>query len=108
MHRPKRYAVLTVALLLTVILSPLPLSAADSIESAGVGVGVTAGNILFVPAKAAALFLGLTGGALSFVLTGGNADLTAQIWKDVTEGPYLITPGVARTAIGERPELQKR
>ena len=108
MNRPKRYAALIATLLLTVILSPLPLLAADSIESAGVGVGVTAGNLMAIPAKSASVLLGLTFGALSFVLTGGNADLTAQIWKDVTEGPYLITPRVARMAIGERPELQKR
>ena len=108
MNRPKRCAALTVTLLLIALLSPLPLSAADTIETAGMGIGLTAGNIIAIPAKTASVFLGLTGGALSFLLTGGNADLTLQIWKDVTEGPYLITPGVARTAIGERPELQKR
>jgi hypothetical protein len=47
-------------------------------------------------------------GALSFVLTGGNMDLTTQIWRDVTEGPYMITPDVALKAIGERPELNKK
>jgi hypothetical protein len=31
--------------------------------------------------------------------------LTRQIWRDTTEGPYLITPDVARKAIGQRPEL---
>lgn len=55
MNRPKSYAALIVTLLLTVILCPLPLLAADFIEGAGVGVGVTAGNILFVPAKIATL-----------------------------------------------------
>jgi hypothetical protein len=41
------------------------------------------------------------------VLTGGNADLTRQIWRDTTEGPYLITPQLARKAIGQRPELSE-
>jgi len=39
------------------------------------------------------------------VATGGNAELTQQIWRDTTEGPYLITPEVAHKAIGKRPEL---
>lgn len=71
-------------------------------------IGVTAGNMWFVPIKAIAVVAGLTGGALSFVLTGGNAELTQQIWQDTTEGPYLITPDVAQKAIGERPELRQK
>jgi hypothetical protein len=50
---------------------------------------------------------GLITGALSFIVTGGNLDLTKQIWQDTTEPPYLITPEVARKGIGERPELSK-
>ena len=88
--------------------SPLTLRAADSIEAAGVGVGMTAGNALFVPIKAISVGWGLISGGLSFVLSGGNADLTKQIWSDVTEGPYLITPELAQKAIGERPELQRK
>ena len=110
MNRRKRNSPLVttlLALLLVVTLSPLPLLAADPIEVAGMGVGLTAGNGLLVPMKGISFFWGLTSGALSFVLSGGNADLTAQIWYDVTRGPYLITPEVARMAVGERPELNK-
>jgi hypothetical protein len=80
-------------------------NAADVIENAGVGVGLTAGNILFLPIKAISVGIGAISGALSFVVTGGNVDLTKQIWRDTTEGPYLITPEVARMAVGQRPEL---
>jgi hypothetical protein len=83
-------------------------NAADVIENAGVGVGLTAGNMLFLPIKAIAVGVGVFSGALSFVVTGGNADLTKQIWQDTTEGPYLITPDVARMAVGQRPELAEK
>ncbi len=101
-------ASLIVAIVVTVILSPVSLKAADPIEAAGVGVGLTAGNAIFVPMKAISVGWGLIAGGLSFILSGGNADLTMQIWNDVTEGPYIITPELARKAVGERPELQKK
>ena len=108
MSRSKRFVTLIIGLVLVGILSPLPLRAADPIETAGMGIGLTAGNAIAIPAKTISVLWGLTSGALSFVLSGGNADLTAQIWNDVTQGPYMITPEVARRAIGERPELQKK
>jgi hypothetical protein len=49
--------------------------------------------------------MGALSGALSFVLTGGNEELTRQIWRDTSAGPYIITPELAKKAIGERPEL---
>jgi hypothetical protein len=82
-------------------------NAADMIENAGVVVALTEGNAWFLPAKAISVSVGVLTGALSFVLSGGNADLTKQIWRDTTEGPYLITPDVARMAVGQRPELEK-
>jgi len=90
-----------------VLIGTLPawLRAEDAIEKAAVAVGVTAGNAVFLPAKAISTSMGLFFGALSFVLTGGNAELTQQIWRDTTEGPYLITPELARQAIGRRPDL---
>jgi len=110
MDRSKIALSLAAAVLAGAFLSPLRVTAADRdpIETAGVAVGVTAGNTVAVPAKIISVGTGLIAGALSFILTGGNAELTAQIWRDVTEGPYVITPSVARRAIGERPELEKR
>ena len=103
----KRFVSMT-ALVLIVFLSAVPLRAADPIEAAGMGVGLTAGNAVVIPAKAVSVLWGLTSGALSFILSGGNVELTKQIWNDVTEGPYMVTPDVARKGIGERPELQKK
>jgi hypothetical protein len=96
---------LMVAALFIASLSPSILKAEEPIEIAAIDIGVTAGNLVFLPAKAISVSMGLVSGALSFVLTGGNADLTRQIWRDTTEGPYLITPELARKAIGNRPEL---
>jgi len=97
-------AALVVAALL---LSAVPLRAEDIIEKAGVAVGVTAGNLWFVPIKAIAVTVGAMSGALSYVATGGNEDLTRQIWRDTLRGPYVITPELARTSIGHRPEIEE-
>ena len=80
-------------------------NAEDVVEKAGVGVGVTVGNVWFLPIKAISVTIGALSGALSYVVTGGNVDLTKQIWRDTTEGPYAITPQVARMGVGQRPEI---
>lgn len=88
-------------------LSPALLRADDVIEKAGVGIELTAGNLVFLPAKAISTSMGLASGFLSFLLTG-NADLTTQIWQDTTQGPYVITPELAKKSVGERPELVEK
>src|SRR5574341_2223170 len=72
------------AAILTVLITLVPLSvfADDRIEKTGVAIGVSAGNMWFIPIKAIAVFWGATGGAVSYVLSGGNAELTRQIWDD--------------------------
>jgi hypothetical protein len=87
---------------------PTVLRAEDAIETAGEAVAMTAGNLLFLPLKAISVSIGAVSGALSYIVTGGNADLTKQIWQDTTQGPYLITPEVAKMAVGERPELSEK
>ncbi|HSC42694.1 MAG: hypothetical protein ACM3N3_13955 [Betaproteobacteria bacterium] len=79
----------------------------DPIETAGVAIGLTLGNIIFLPVKAIEVTIGAVSGAMSFVVTG-NGDLTKQIWRDTSEGPYMITPEVARAAIGQRPLLEQK
>jgi hypothetical protein len=37
---------------------------------------------------------------------GGDDEVTRQVWRDTLQGPYVITPELARKAIGERPELE--
>jgi hypothetical protein len=81
--------------------------AEDPIETAGIATGVTAGNMWFLPIKAISVSVGALSGALSFLLTG-NADLSKQIWEDTTQGPYAITPEVAKQAVGDRPELREK
>ena len=101
-----KYSATAAAVVLTITLtSPALLRAEDAIEKAGVAVGVTAGNMWFLPVKALVVAIGALSGALSYVVTGGNAELTQQIWRDTSQGPYLITPEVAHQAIGQRPEL---
>ena len=97
---------LIAAAFLIASLSPSILNAEEAIEIAAVDIGVTAGNLVFLPVKAISVSMGAVTGALSFLLTG-NADLTRQIWRDTTEGPYFITPELARKAIGDRPELRE-
>lgn len=89
-------------------MSPAMIRADDVIEKAGVGVGVTVGNLWFLPLKVISVSMGALGGALSYVVTGGNADLTKQIWRDTFQGPYIITPDVARMGVGQRPELAEK
>ena len=97
---------LIVAAFFIASLSPSILNAEEAIEIAAVDIGVTVGNLVFLPVKAVSVSMGAVTGALSFLLTG-NADLTRQIWRDTTEGPYFITPELARKAIGDRPELRE-
>jgi hypothetical protein len=100
-----RIATITLAGLLCGAVSAAPLRAEDNVEKAGVITGVTAGNMLFVPLKAVSFSMGALSGALSFVLTGGDQEVARQVWRDTLQGPYFITPDLARKAIGERPEL---
>ena len=87
-------------------LLPASLRAEGAIEKTGVAVGLAAGNVWLLPVKALTVTIGALSGALSYVVTGGNIELTQQIWQDTTEGPYLITPEFARKSIGTRPELE--
>ena len=94
----------------TTLIGTLPslLHAEDTtIEKAGVAVGVTVGNMIFLPAKAISTSMGLFFGGVSFLLTGGDTEVAQQMWRYSTEDPYLITPEVARKAIGRRPNLSE-
>lgn len=91
-------------LLLSILFFSPPLLASDPVEEATIAVGVTAGNMWFVPIKAISALWGLATGGLAYVVFGGDADMARQIWEDTTQGPYLITPEVARGAIGKKPE----
>jgi hypothetical protein len=100
--------IFALCLLGAILTLPVPalLRAQDSVEKAGVGIGQTLGNVIFVPVKALTVLWGAIAGALAYPLSAGNEELTHQIWRDTAEGPYVITPEVAKMAIGERPELE--
>jgi hypothetical protein len=100
----RRIAISALAALIWSALA-MPLRAEEKIEKAGVAVGLTAGNLLFLPLKAISVSMGALTGALSIVLMGGDEEVTRQVWRDTLQGPYVITPELARKAIGERPEL---
>jgi hypothetical protein len=106
-HIRTRWTLLTFAILVAGSLTS-GLRAEDTIEQAGVALGVSVGNMIFLPAKAISTSVGLFFGALSFVLTGGGTEVTHQMWRYSTADPYLITPDLARKAIGERPELLEK
>ena len=95
-----------VTALTLVALTPPIMRAEDNIEKAGVAAGVSAGNMWLLPITAIVMSVGAVSGALSYLVTGGNTELTQQIWRDTSQGPYIITPEVARTGIGRRPELE--
>jgi hypothetical protein len=93
-------------LLPTLGLAPPSAAAADAFEQASTAVGVTVGNSIFLPAKAASLVIG-TSAALASLLFG-NPETFRQSLQNSFEGPYLVTPELARRAVGERPELAPR
>jgi hypothetical protein len=101
------FALLALAMVLIGTLPSLLRAEETKIEKAGIAVGLSAGNVIFLPAKAISTSMGLFFGALSFVLTGGDTEVMRQTWRDTTEGPYLITPEVARKSIGRRPYLSE-
>jgi hypothetical protein len=105
MIRKTKIAAAVVLFMLTSI-APGHLQAEDIIEKAGVATGVTVGNTIAVPLKAVSMTIGALGGLLSFIVTGGNIELTQQIWRDTFEGPYVVTPELARMSVGQRPELE--
>ena len=97
-----------IALSLTTAL-PQMLRAEDNIEKAGVAVGVSAGNMWFLPIKylivmpVEAFF-----GAVSYVVTGGNSELTKQIWQDNFQGPYVIDTRSPAWAWASVPSLKRK
>jgi len=95
------------AIALSALFVSLPLAGAraeDTIEKAGIGVGLTVGNVLFLPLKAVSVSMGLINSSMSLIFAG-NVDLAEQALSDTTAEPYYITPELAKKAVGERPEL---
>ena len=106
-HRPLVTGVfLSILILPRLLFAESPVVKAE--EKAGMAIGMTAGNVVFAPAKVGAVGMGLFGAALSFVLTGGDTEVAGQMFRNSTEPPYLITPDLAQKALAPRPELQQK
>ncbi len=107
----KHFRVWTAAITLSLIIASSafsPVRSEDAIEKAAIGVGVTAGNMWFIPVKAISVSMGLLSSAVSVIFSGGDVDLARQIVKDTTAEPYFINVDLAKKSIGERPELQSK
>lgn len=100
---------LILVFVLSMILSPLPLRAAEvlpqptepsTVEDLGYGVGSVLASILYSPAKITYAGLGLITGGLGFVLSGGNTDVATTIINPAVRGNYVVTP---RHLKGEEP-----
>ena len=102
---PSKVKFIFAALLLCALLSPPTVSADDFIENAGVGIGVTAGNLIYVPFKVTIMVFAVPQAAFYWLLSGGNDQLTKQFLEDTLDEPYFISPELARFAVGESPDL---
>ena len=80
----------------------------EVIEKGAIGIGLTAGNAVFLPAKAVSMLFGALSGALSFVVTGGDTEVASQVWRDTSSGPYYISPDLAKKSVGDRPLLSEK
>jgi len=78
--------------------------AEDTIEKVGAEVGLSIGNVLFLPLKAISVSMGLVNSSMSLIFAG-NLELADQVLSDTTAEPYYISPDLAKKAVGERPEL---
>ena len=104
MTNKSKLAAIVVGLSLSAVL-PYSLHAETATEKAGVAVELTAGNLIFFPLKAFSMIVGASASGLSYIVTGGDTEVASQLWRDSTQGPYVITPDLAHKSIGERPEL---
>src|SRR5262245_24750358 len=102
-----KFALLALPIVLIGTLPSFLRAEETTIEKAGVALGVSAGNVIFLPAKAISTSMGVLFGALSFVLTGGESEILVLVWRDRSVGAYVITQESARNAIRRRPNLSE-
>lgn len=91
--------------LVATLLLPSVLPASEITDQAAVAIGVSAGNLVFVPVKAITVTWGVAAGGLAYLFFGGDSEMARKIWEDTSRGPYFITPEIARAAVGRRPEM---
>lgn len=106
---------LVLPLVLSLMLLPVPLSAAEaaqdntslpqasepsSAEDLGYGVGSVLASMFYSPFKLTYAGLGLVTGGLGYVLSAGNTDVANNIINPAIRGNYVVTPGHLK---GEEP-----
>ena len=69
-------------------------------EDLGYGVGSVLANVFYMPAKVIYAGLGVIGGGLGYVLSGGNTETAQSILDPAVRGNYVVTP---RHLKGEEP-----
>ncbi len=69
-------------------------------EDLGYGVGSVLANVFYMPAKLVYAGLGVIGGGLGYVLSGGNTEAAESILDPAVRGNYVVTP---RHLKGEEP-----
>ena len=91
---------IALASLVAVMSSPLYAQTADTGsqpaepvgQEAGYGVGAALASIFYIPAKVTYAGLGLLTGGLSYLVTGGRADVANNIIYPAVRGDYVVTP----------------
>ncbi len=103
---------LACGLAFALLLYPLVLGAAESSpqneppaqpsvgEDLGYGVGSVLANVFYMPAKLIYAGLGVIGGGLGYVLSGGNTETATSILDPAVRGNYVVTPSHLK---GEEP-----
>lgn len=72
----------------------------EVIDTAGIGYGVTFGNLIYPGFKAATMILAAPQAGLAWLLSLGDTEQARTIWETQTEGPYYISPQEARKSLG--------
>ncbi|MFQ5683382.1 MAG: hypothetical protein ACE5HC_08940 [Candidatus Binatia bacterium] len=67
-------------------------SAENAWKKAGLGVASVVGSTLYAPVKVSYAALGAVTGGVTWIVTGGNTELSQKIWRPALGGDYLITP----------------
>jgi hypothetical protein len=73
---------------------PQPAQGGVNWEGAGYGAAALLGNLLYIPAK---LVYAVTGGIVgggSYLVTGGNKQISDTIWRSSLGGDYVLTPSM--------------
>jgi len=71
---------------------PVPGRAHNGAAEAGLAVGATLANVVYVPAKVIVAMGGLVLGALTGLLNGGDTRSAYALWVPAASGTYILTP----------------